>query len=84
MFFYNGKPPISLRNRNRSQFLQNPRLNQQPQADKSTTLSATRCYKIQLKEHSKPEVIRKTNSHLWRSTRDSSQKQPGPANTSDN
>jgi hypothetical protein len=56
-FFDDGKPPISLRNRNRSQFLQNLRLNQQPQADKPTTLSATQCYKIQLKEHSKPEVI---------------------------
>jgi hypothetical protein len=63
IFFYNGIPPISLRNRNQTQFLQNSRQIQQSQADKPTTLSATQRYETQLKEHSKPEEVRQSNRH---------------------
>lgn len=75
-FFDNGIPPISLRNRNQTQFLQNSRQIQQSQADKPTTLSATQGYETQLKEHSKPEEVRQSNRHHWISTKDRSQKQP--------
>jgi hypothetical protein len=63
LFFDNGIPPISLKNRNQTQFLQNSRQIQQSQADKPTTLSATQRYETQLKEHSKPEEVRQSNRH---------------------